>query len=82
MYLFLKDDLIEHFDYEAVSVEVWRHLKAWYECDVNLLRFIKRDNVNRNQVYLDLYPEKRAGAGAARVEEGRKGTGAVAGKRK
>ena len=48
MYLFLKDDLIEHFDYEAVSVEVWRHLKAWYECDVVLLRFIKRDNVNRN----------------------------------
>lgn len=33
MYLFLKDDLIEHFDLEAVSAEVWQHLKAWYDCD-------------------------------------------------
>ena len=48
MYLFLKDDLIEHFDLEAVSVEVWQHLRAWYDCDFPLLRFIKQDRVNHN----------------------------------
>lgn len=33
LYLILKDDLIEHFDYEAVSQSVWQYLKAWYGCD-------------------------------------------------
>lgn len=63
MYLFLKDDLIEHFDLEAVSVEVWQHMKAWYDCDFQLLRFIKQDRVNHNQLFLDLYPEKRMANG-------------------
>ena len=61
MYIFLKDDLIEHFDFEAVNIDIWRFFKSWYDCDLQLLRFIKKDNVNRNQLFLDLYPEKRAG---------------------
>ena len=60
-YLFLKEDLIEHFDYEAVELEIWRYFKAWYECDFTLLRFIKRDKINTNRLYLDLYPEKAMG---------------------
>jgi hypothetical protein len=32
---------------------------AWYGIDIQLMRFIKRDNVNREELYLELYPEKR-----------------------
>ena len=60
-YLILKDDIIEHFDFEAVSLDIWRFFKSWYDCDLALLRFIKPDRVNRNSLFLDLYPEKRAG---------------------
>ena len=63
MYLFLKDDLIEHFDFEAVNIEIWSYFKSWYDCDLQLLRFVKNDNVNSNQLYLDLYPEKRVAQG-------------------
>ena len=59
MYITLKEDIIEHFDFEAVSIEMWRYFKSWYDCDLSLLRYIKPDKVNRNQLFLDLYPEKR-----------------------
>lgn len=60
MYLFLKDDLIEHFDYEAMPYEVWKYLKAWYDSDLTLLRFVKSDKVYASgQLYVDLYPETR-----------------------
>jgi len=49
---------MEHFDYEAVPFEVWRLLKAWYGCDVALLRFVKKDEV-MTQLFLDLYPEQK-----------------------
>ena len=58
-YLILKDDIIEHFDFEAVSLDIWRFFKSWYDSDLALLRFIKPDKVNRNSLFLDLYPEKR-----------------------
>ena len=47
-YLILKDDIIERFDFEAVSLDIWRHFKSWYDCDLALLRFIKPDKVNTN----------------------------------
>ena len=58
LYLILRNDLIEHFDYEAVNQEIWQYFKAWYGTDLQVLRFIKCDNVNRNQLFLELYPEK------------------------
>lgn len=59
LYMALKDDLIEHHDYEAVNLQVFQFLKAWYGLDIQIMRFIKRDNVNRSELFLDLYPEKR-----------------------
>ena len=38
--------MIEHFDYEAVTQDVWFYLRAWYDYDYALLRFIKRDVMN------------------------------------
>lgn len=52
----LKHDLIEHYDFEAVSVEIWKHLAAWYTFDVAIPRFIGYD-LRSEKVFLDLYPE-------------------------
>lgn len=34
LYQCLKDDLIEHFDYETVDQQIWNYFKAWYGTDV------------------------------------------------
>ena len=34
VYFNLKDDLIEHFDYEAVNHQVFQYLMAWYGVDI------------------------------------------------
>ena len=56
----IKDDLVEHFDFMAVSCEVWKHLYSWYSADWTIMRFLKRDKTNKKAYYLDLYPEKTA----------------------
>ena len=53
----LKTNLVQHFDFEAVSNEIWEYLKAWYGCDFPLFRFIKKEKVS-NKLFLELYPEK------------------------
>lgn len=53
----LKDNIVEHFDFEAVSPTVWRYLYSWYSADWCIMRFIKRDRVNQAGVFLELYPE-------------------------
>lgn len=58
--MFLKENIIEHFDYEAVSPDVWKHLYSWYSTDWCIMRYIKKDRVNRYALVLDLYPEKKS----------------------
>jgi len=53
----LKPNLIEHFDYEAVTKDVWLRLNSWFSCDFAVCRLIRRDDLNRTRVFLDLYPE-------------------------
>ena len=53
----LKDNIIEHFDFEAVSPAVWRLIYSWYSADWCIMRVLKRDRVNTKGVVLDLYPE-------------------------
>lgn len=56
----LKENLIEHFDFEAISTQVWRHLYAWYSSDWCILRYLRLDSSNKpNGVMIDLYPELR-----------------------
>jgi hypothetical protein len=55
----LKENLVEHFDFVAVSCEVWRHLYSWYSSDMTVVRFMKRDKINKKIFYLELYPEKQ-----------------------
>lgn len=53
----LKENLVEHFDFEALTPAVWRYLYSWYSADWCIVRFLKRDKSNAYGAILDLYPE-------------------------
>ena len=53
----LKDNIVEHFDFEAVSPCVWKYIYSWYSADWCIMRTLKRDKMTTNGVFLDLYPE-------------------------
>lgn len=56
---YLRDNLLEHHDYEAVSKEIYKNLKKWYNVDIDVIRFLKSDPLIPNKLFLDIYPEKR-----------------------
>lgn len=53
----LKDNLVEHFDFEAISPTIWKYLYSWYSADWCVMRYLKRDRMNPHAAILDLYPE-------------------------
>lgn len=55
-FLAIKDDLVEHHDYEAVSSEIWKYLSAWFNYDVAIPRYIVYDP-KTEKTYLQLYPQ-------------------------
>jgi hypothetical protein len=50
----LKDGIIEHHDYEALTVDIWRYLSSWYSYDIVIPRFLAYDS-RAGKTYLDLY---------------------------
>ncbi|EAR83941.1 DUSP domain protein (macronuclear) [Tetrahymena thermophila SB210] len=56
----LKENLLEHYDYEAVPKSIFCYIKMWYGVDYEIIRFLKYDASQPvdKSVYLDLYPEK------------------------
>jgi hypothetical protein len=50
----LKHDIVEHFDYQVVTEDVWKYLVSWYDCDFKICRRIIPDG---NCLKLDLHPE-------------------------
>jgi hypothetical protein len=52
----LKEGLIEHYDFEAVSSQVWRHLFSWYQTDWSIARMMKKDKSTKKKLILNLYP--------------------------
>lgn len=59
LYISIKQNLIEHFDYEVVPADIWAYFKSWYDYDFAILRYVKRDNMNTDKLYLELYPEQK-----------------------
>lgn len=55
----LKDNLLEHHDYEGVSKEIYKNLKKWYNSDIDIIRFLKNDALMENKLILELYPERK-----------------------
>ena len=50
--MILQKGLLEHYDYVAVSRDVWKCLFAWYGCDWSIIKELK---LNQKRLYLDLY---------------------------
>jgi len=46
--MLLKDNLVENFDFIAVSAEVWRYLYSWYCSDWCVARLLKKDRTNNH----------------------------------
>ena len=67
-YISLKPNLIEHHDYVLVPADVWAYFKSWYDFDFALLRYIKRDQMNHDKLYLELYPEKKLNEGGIKEQ--------------
>ena len=53
----LRNNLIEHFDYETLYPIVWKHLYSWYSADIQIVRQLRKDVMNRHVMMLELYPE-------------------------
>lgn len=56
----LKDNLLDHYDYEAIPKKMYHYLKLWYEVDQEIVRFLKEDpaQMQGSNLYVELYPEK------------------------
>ncbi len=51
----LKENLLEHHDYEAITKNVFKYLKKWYDVDYEIIRFLKKDPFNENKLALELH---------------------------
>ena len=54
----LKENLLEHHDYEAVNQRVYEVLARWYGSDFEICRVLRPDPFRDNKPYLELYPSK------------------------
>jgi len=54
----LKDNLLEHHDFEAINSNVYEHLVNWYGCDYDIPKLLRPDPTHPNKLYLELYPKK------------------------
>lgn len=53
----MKENLLEHFDYEVLPRLVFIQLKEWYGVDTIIVRHLKVDLTNPNSMQVDIYPE-------------------------
>lgn len=65
----LKEDLIEHHDYEAVIPKVWDYLVSWYGFSDSepILRPVRYDRKKKRH-YIDLYLENNQSSEVALTE--------------
>jgi hypothetical protein len=54
----LKDNLLEHHDFEAVNKRVFDAFLNWYGCDFAINRLLRLDPARPGKYLLDLYPSK------------------------
>mmetsp|Transcript_25316 Transcript_25316/g.22341 ORF Transcript_25316/g.22341 Transcript_25316/m.22341 type:complete len:112 (+) Transcript_25316:2050-2385(+) len=58
MDLELKENLLEHHDFVAVSNDIYEALFKWYSCDFDIPRVLRPDPAHPGKLHLDLYPGK------------------------
>lgn len=54
----LRDHLLEHHDFIAVSKEIFDTLAGLYSCDYEIMRMMKPHPSHPDKFYLDLFPSK------------------------
>jgi DUSP domain len=42
----LLPSVVEHFDFEVVSFDVWQHFDSWYQSDHKICRRLVKDTMN------------------------------------
>lgn len=42
----LRENLFEHYDFEALYPNIWLHLYSWYSADTQIARYLKQDTIN------------------------------------
>jgi hypothetical protein len=55
----LKDNLLEHHDYEALPQKIFDQLSRWYGSDFEIARPLRPDPFRDYKYYLELYPSKK-----------------------
>ena len=46
----LRENLFEHYDFEALYPSVWSHLYSWYSSDTQIARYFKTDGLNDSEL--------------------------------
>jgi hypothetical protein len=41
----LRENLFEHYDFEALYSSIWMHLYSWYSADTQIARYLKVDSL-------------------------------------
>lgn len=49
----LRENIFEHYDFEALFPSVWAHLYSWYSADTQISRFFKIDDTLNSQSLQD-----------------------------
>ena len=52
----LKENLLEHHDFEALDRKVFDVLVKWYSIDFEICRVLRPDPFRHRKLFLDLYP--------------------------
>jgi hypothetical protein len=52
----LRENLIEHFDFEVLFPPIWLYLYSWYSADCQIVRYLRKDKLTSGQYRLELYP--------------------------
>ena len=45
----MKENLFEHYDFEALYPSIWTHLYSWYSADTQIVRSLKTDGFIDNE---------------------------------
>lgn len=46
----LRENLFEHYDFEALYPSIWMHLYSWYSADTQIARYLKVDALAQNDL--------------------------------
>lgn len=48
----LRENLIQHYNFEALYPSIWTHLYSWYSADIQITRFLKLDTMSQDEANL------------------------------